>query len=95
MATHGARERRVCRVVVLSRSVNRYEFRSCDYSELIEALGVFAKRHPRFGFRKLFTLLRRAGHSWHHNRVRGGNCSMKPNRRRRFKKRYRPEPPSN
>lgn len=28
--------------------------------------------NPRFGFRKLFVLLRRAGHPWDHKRVQAG-----------------------
>lgn len=94
MAAHGASERRACRVVGLSRSVNRYEPKRRDDSEIIEALGALAEHHPRFGFRKLFVLLRKSGHPWNHKRVWRVYCSMKLNRRRRFKKRYRPKAPA-
>ena len=47
--------------------------------------------HPRFGYRKRFVLLRRAGHGWNHKRVWRVYCAMKLNIRRGFKKRYRPE----
>ena len=90
MAAHGASERRACRVVGVSRSVKRYEPKPRDDSEVIDALGQLAERHPRFGFRKLFILLRKAGHPWNHKKVWRVYCAMKLNRRRRFKKRYRP-----
>lgn len=94
MAAHGASERRACRLVGLSRSVKRYAPKARDDSELMEALGELAERHPRFGFRKLFVLLRRAGRRCNHKRVWRVYCEMKLNRRRRFKKRYRPETPA-
>jgi putative transposase len=93
MAAHGASERRACRVVGVSRSVKRYEPKPRDDSEVIDALGELAERHPRFGFRKLFILLRKAGHPWNHKKVWRVYCAMKLNRRRRFKKRYRPAVP--
>ena len=86
--------RRACRVVGLSRSVQRYQAKRPDDDELMDALGALAERHPRFGFRKLFVLLRKAGHPWNHKRVWRVYCAMKLNRRRRFKKRYRPEAPA-
>jgi putative transposase len=93
MAAHDASERRACRVVGVSRSVKRYEPKPRDDSEVIDALGELAARHPRFGFRKLFILLRKAGHPWNHKKVWRVYCAMKLNRRRRFKKRYRPAVP--
>lgn len=94
MSAHAASERRACRVVGLSRSVNRYEPAVRDDAELIEALSELAERHPRFGFRKLFVLLRKAGHTWNHKKAWRVYCAMKLNRRRRFKRRYRPEAPA-
>jgi len=69
MAAHGTSERRACRVVGLSRSVKRYEYKRRDDGEVIDALARLAERHPRFGFRKLFILLRKAGNGWNHKRV--------------------------
>lgn len=66
MAAHGASERRACRVVGLSRLVNRYEHKVPDDAELIDTLGEPAERQPQFGFRKLFMLLRKTGHPWSH-----------------------------
>ena len=94
MAAYGASERRACRVVGLSRSVQRYEHKIRDDSEIIDALTALVERHPRFGFRKLFVLIRKAGHAWNHKRVWRVYCAMKLNLRRRFKKRYRCETPA-
>ena len=89
IAAHGASERRACRLVGLSRSVKHYVARRSDDTDVVDALGAYAERHPRFGFRKLFILLRKAGHPWNHKRVWRVYCDMKLNIRRRFKKRYR------
>ena len=78
----------------LSRTVKHYEPKGPDDSEVMEALGELAERHPRFGFRKLFILLRKAGYPWNHKRVWRVYCAMKLNIRRRFKKRYRSEAPA-
>lgn len=93
MAAHRISERRACRLLGLSRSVKRYEHKSRDDSEVIEALTDLAERHPRFGFRKLFVLLRKSGKPWNHKKVWRVYCAMKLNLRRRFKKRYRSEAP--
>lgn len=87
-------ERRACRLVGLSRSVRRYEPKRRDDGPIIDALGALAERYPRFGFRKLFVLLRGAGHPWNHKRVWRVYCAMKLNRRRRFTRRYRPAAPA-
>lgn len=94
MEAHQASERRACRVVGINRSVRRYEPQRQDDSEIIDALSRLTERHPRFGFPKLFVLLRRAGHGWNHKRVWRVYCAMKLNIRRRFKKRYRPQAPA-
>ena len=64
-----------------------------DDSEVIGALPELGERHPRFGFRKLFVLLRKACHPWKHKRVWRVYCDMKLNIRRRFKRRFRSEAP--
>lgn len=73
--------------------MKRYQCRRPDDGPVIEALTELAERHPRFGFRKLFVLLRKAGHSWNHKRVWRVYCDMKLNIRRRFKRRYKSEAP--
>ena len=71
-----------------------YQRRRVDDGVVIDALAALAERHPRFGCRKLFLLLRRAGHPWNHKRVWRVYCAMQLNRRRRFKRRYRPAAPA-
>ncbi|HID01399.1 MAG TPA: IS3 family transposase [Piscirickettsiaceae bacterium] len=45
------------------------------------------EKHPSYGFRKLYVLLRRQGHHWNHKRVYRIYCGLKLNSRRRRKKR--------
>ena len=52
-------------------------------------------RHPRYGFGKLFQLVRRRGYKWNHKRVYRVYCKLKLNLRRKGKKRLparNPEP---
>ena len=46
---------------------------------LIEA----AERYPRYGFKKIFQVLRRQGHVWNHKRVHRIYCLLKLNFRRK------------
>jgi putative transposase len=93
MKVHGASERRACRVIGLSRSTRRYRAKRPNDGPVIEALTELVEKHPRFGFRKLFVLLRKAGKPWNHKRVWRVYCDMKLNIRRRFKRRYKSEAP--
>lgn len=47
------------------------------------ALTVAAERYPRYGFEKLFHVLRRQGKSWNHKRVHRIYCLLKLNFRRK------------
>jgi putative transposase len=94
MKTFDTSERRACRVVQMARSARRYTPKPKDDDAVIDALTELARNHPRFGFRKLFVLLRKAGHPWNHKRVWRVYCEMKLNPRRRFKKRYRSVAPA-
>ena len=46
-----------------------------------------AKRYPRYGFPKLFPVLRRQGYSWNHKRIHRIYCLLKLNFRRNGKQR--------
>ena len=46
---------------------------------VIHALTELAERYPRYGFKKLFQLLRRQGNTWNHKRVHRIYCLLKLN----------------
>jgi len=48
---------------------------------VIQALTELAERYPRYGFKKLFQLLRRQGNRWNHKRVHRIYYLLKLNRR--------------
>lgn len=65
----GASERRACRVLGQARSTQRYvPRRKSDEATLLKAMHALVRRHPRFGYRRIHALLRRAG--WRVNRKR-------------------------
>ena len=51
------------------------------------ALQAVAERYSRYGFPKLFQVLRRQGHPWNHKRIHRIYCLMKLNFRRMSKQR--------
>lgn len=83
----GLSERQGCSALSLNRSVYRYIPKPRDDSPIIKALLGLAHRYPRYGFGKLFALLRRHGFSWNHKRVYRIYCFLKLNLRRKGKKR--------
>jgi putative transposase len=70
-----------------------YERKPVDDSAVIDKLTELAERYPRYGFHKLFVIIRRDGHKWNHKRVYRVYCEMKLNICRRFKKRLRRDAP--
>jgi transposase InsO family protein len=67
---HGLSERRACAVVGQSRSTQRYEREvPSDEERLREAIRGKAKERPRFGSRRVTTLLREDGWQVNHKRV--------------------------
>jgi len=70
-----------------------YERKPVDDNEVIDKLAKLAERYPRYGFHKLFAIIRREGYGWNHKRVYRVYCEMKLNMRRKFKKRLRREAP--
>jgi len=62
-------ERRTCRVVEQVRSTQRYQTRTRDdEGRLIEAMLGLVRRRPRYGYRRVWAMLRREG--WTVNRKR-------------------------
>lgn len=87
----GLSERRACRLVGLRRSSLHYRPRPSDDAALLEQLRTLARSHPRFGYRRVWALVRRSGEVVNVKRVhrlwRQAGLSQ-PRRRRR--KRWRP-----
>lgn len=65
----GMSERRGCRLIGIGRSSYRYEARWQDPPRLRERLKSLAEQRRRFGYRRLYVLLRREGFTVNHKRV--------------------------
>jgi putative transposase len=75
-------ERHACELMSIPRSSCRYQSRKDD-SGLRQQLIELAKQKPRFGYRRLYILLRRAGQLINHKRVQrvyraAGLCAANP-----------------
>jgi putative transposase len=62
MGTAGITERKACRFTGFARSSQRYTTRRPPRTALRERLQTLAVRRPRWGYRRLYILLRREGH---------------------------------
>ena len=92
---HGLSIRSTSGAIGISRSVYHYQLDSRKDEPVIEAIQATVERYPAYGFNKVFTILRRAGHPWNHKRVYRVYCALKLNMRRKGKKRLpnrHPEP---
>lgn len=58
---YGLSERRGCALLGVARSYARYESRRREDEELLRELKRIALRHPRYGYRRAWALLRRSG----------------------------------
>ena len=65
----GLSERRACTIVLADRTMIRYQSRRPADTELRERLRALANDRRRFGYRRLFVLLRRAGERSGINRI--------------------------
>lgn len=73
---HGMSVRRSCAALNQWRSVYSYKPAPRDYTPVIELLLQLAERYPRYGFAKLFRLIRRQGRRWNHKRVYRVYCML-------------------
>jgi putative transposase len=92
---HGLSIRKACMALMLCRTVYGYQPKPGNDETIITVLITLAERYPRYGFQKLFRVIRRQGHMWNHKRVHRIYCSLKLNLRRKGKKRLpsrNPEP---
>lgn len=72
----------------LSRSVYEYELKKKPEDSLIkQELLALTEQHRRYGFWKLYPILRRNGFDWNNKRVYRVYCELKLNLRKRPKKR--------
>ena len=76
-----------CRALSLSRAVYFYQPDLRRDEAVILALTEAAERYPRYGFKKLFQVLRRQGNAWNHKRAHRIYCLLKLNFRRKGKQR--------
>lgn len=65
----GVSQRRACRLIGAARSTVRYQRRAQDDEPLRMRLRELAAARPRFGYRRLYVLLRREGIVVNHKRV--------------------------
>ena len=71
----------------LSRTVFFYQPDTRRDEPVVQALTEAAERYPRYGFKKLFQVIRRQGHAWDHKRIHRIYCLLKLNFRRKGKQR--------
>ncbi len=80
-------QRRACRTLGLGLSTCRYVSRGVDGSEVRKRLVELAEERPRFGYRRLWLLLRREGHEVNPKRIyrlyRLEGLKLRPKRRKR------------
>ena len=80
--------RRACLAVNLSLSVYYYRFKEkVEDKVIIDELEKLAEKHPTYGFKKMFYLLRAEGYLWNHKRVYRVYVMMGLNIRRKRKRR--------
>lgn len=86
-ARFGVAERRACRLVGLSRATARYHAQRAAPTGLVERLQVLAVERPRWGYRRLYVLLRREGYTVNRKRVyrlyREAGLAVRRRRRKR------------
>lgn len=94
ITTFGLSIRQACRSLNLSRTVYHYRPDTTRDEPVIVALQAVAERYPRYGFPKLFQVLRRQGYPWNHKRIHRIYCLLKLNFRRKGKQRLPVRNPS-
>ncbi len=82
----GLSERRGCAVMGVARSTVQYEPRGKDDGKDLKEIREIALRYPRYGYRRIWAVLRRSGRSINRKRVlrlwRQAGLVLKPRRRR-------------
>lgn len=94
ITTFGLSIRQACRSLNLSRTVYHYRLDTTRDEPVIAALQAVAERYPRYGFPKLYQVLRQQGYPWNHKRFHRIYCLLKLNFRRKGKQRFPVSNPS-
>ena len=93
---HNVSARRACGAVQVAESSFRYQPRLREVAELRQRLLTLAAKRPRFGYRRLHTLLVREGHQVNHKRVyrlyRQEGLAVRKKKTKRISKGKRPMP---
>jgi putative transposase len=61
LVAHGLAQRRACSLLQLQRSTFNYQARPDRHAGLVKEVHDLAQRHPRYGYRRVWALLRRRG----------------------------------
>jgi putative transposase len=61
LVAHGLAQRRACSLLQLQRSTFNYQARPDRQAGLVKEVHDLAQRHPRYGYRRAWALLRRRG----------------------------------
>jgi putative transposase len=61
LVAHGLAQRRACSLLQLQRSTFNYQARPDRHAGLVKEVHDLAQRHPRYGYRRVWALLRRCG----------------------------------
>jgi transposase InsO family protein len=69
-AEHGVSERRACQVIGIARSTKRRPSGRIEEAKLVRRVHELTERYPRFGYRKIHTLLRGEGFAIGRDRLR-------------------------
>jgi putative transposase len=88
LVEHGLSERRACQLVQVQRSTLHYQARPDRNAELRTTMQNLAQRHRRYGYRRIYRLLRRRGQKVNKKRVqrlwqRAKLQVVRPRRKRR------------
>lgn len=67
---HGVSERHACQVVSIARSTKRRPSGRLEHVSLVAEVHRLSARYPRFGYRKIFWLLKKSGWSVGRERIR-------------------------
>jgi putative transposase len=89
LVERGVSQRRACALVKANRATVQYQPRTRSDAGLVERVSVLAQRYPRYGYRRIWALLRREGRVVNHKRVQrlwqqAQLQVRKPRRRRRI-----------